>query len=339
MGKRARTAVARTLGLLVLAAVVVAGTVAFAHRQDIQDHFKARAFEPSDRVVEVLDNLDLTDSGERIFLASEATVDGGQRFNEQCDEVDHSEQGHVLGCFANGRIHLFDVTDERVSGIVEVTAAHELLHAAWSRLGDGERAELIPRLRDAYEEISAGDPDLADRMTVYTHLSDAAFANELHSVLGTEVRELPQWLEQHYARWFEDRGALVDHFDDYHAVFADLQQQSEALQAEMTALRSDVERRNADYDAAVEQFNRDVSQFNARNERYEFAADPGEFTRIRDELQARRAALETTLAGLQADIDRYNEMRDHLQELGQLSTELDQQLDSDLAPVTTRPDA
>lgn len=328
----------RALRLAIFLVVVIAVIVAFAHKQDIQDHFSASNFNPSPRTVEVMDSLQLTQTGKRVFLASHPTVDGSQKFNEQCANVDHSEDGHVLGCFAGDRIHLFDVTDTRVSGIVEVTAAHELLHATFSRLSSGDRTALSERLRNEYDVMSTNNPELVERMSVYEHLSDSAFANELNSVLGTEVRELPTWLETHYAKWFKNRSELVDHFDAYHSVFLELQDQAEGLQAEMSTLRSDVEQRNSNYDAAVKQFNRDAAEFRARNERFEFSADPAEFDRIRAELSERRSTLQTTLARLQADIDHYNGLRKQLQELSQVSAELAGKLNSDLAPVTTRPE-
>lgn len=339
MGERPRRVFRRILGGLVLVVLVAAAALGFTHRQDISDYFSAKAFEPSARVSEVMQQLDLTPRGERVFLASHPTIDGSQAFNDQCAEVDHSEQGHVLGCYTQGQIRLFEVTDERVKGIVEVTAAHEMLHAVYSRLGDGERRELADELRDAYASLSAENPELKERMKVYEHLSDSAFANELHSVLGTEVRDLPEALEKHYARWFQDRSALIDTFDAFHSVFSDLQKQADALQDEMNALRERVDAGNAAYEADVEQFNRDTADFRARNDRYEFASNPAEFERIRDELNARRESLEETLASLQADVERYNELRDQLLQLGQVSDELDQQLNSDLAPATTRPTA
>ncbi|WP_449280838.1 hypothetical protein [Leucobacter sp.] len=338
MGERPRSRAKRILGLLLLIVAVVLLVFSVTHRQEIRDHFSARGFEASPRVEQVLGDLQLTTAGERIFLATRPTVDGSGHFNEQCAGVDHSEQGHVLGCYKADRIHLFDVTDDRIQGIVEVTAAHELLHAAYGRMGEGDRNALGEKLRQEFERLADEDPELRERMSVYEHLSDAAFANELHSVLGTEVSDLPPWLEEHYAQWFEDRGALVARFEEYHAVFVELQDQADALKSEMSTLRDDVERRKVDYDLAVETFNEDAADFSARNKRSEFSEKPDEFERIRNELEARRADLERTLEALQADIDHYNGLRDQLATLSEISSELDQQLNSDLAPVTTRPD-
>ncbi|WP_245907322.1 hypothetical protein [Leucobacter massiliensis] len=321
--------------VLVLAAAVI---VAVMHRQEIRDHFSGLGYEPTPRVEQLREDLSLTDAGDRIFLATRPTVDAGTEFNDRCAGVDHAEQGHVLGCYKEDRIHLFEVRDERIDGIVEVTAAHELLHAAYGRLGEGDRTALAERLRREYERLAEDDPELRERMSVYEHLSDGAFANELHSVLGTEVRELPPWLEEHFGRWLSDRDALVDRFVEYHSVFVALQDRADELQEEMSALREEVERRKADYDVAVDEFNAEANDFAARNGRAEFADDPEEFERIRSELDARRGELEEVLEGLQADIDRYNALREQLAALSEVSSELEQQLNSELAPVTTRPD-
>lgn len=329
--------VTRVLVILILLAVGIGATVAYLHRQQINDHFAAQKFEAPAAIVELTDKLQLTEAGHRIFWASEPTLDASQNFNEQCAQVDHSEDGHILGCYTKSRIHLFEVSDERLDGIVEVTAAHELLHATFARLGDSERASLVRKLNRLYDELAPEDPELVQRMSVYSSLSKTAFANELHSVLGTEQRDLPAWLEEHYATWFQDRGVILDFFDNYHAVFNQLKQRADELEGEMTQLRSDVEARSAAYDTAVRQFNAEWETFIARNEAFEFSNDPDEFYRLRDDFYVRRDALGAEMRSLNADIERYEQMRAEMLELSELNHELEQQLDSDLAPPAPAP--
>lgn len=335
--KSVKKVIARVLVILILLAIGAGATVAYLHRQQINDHFAAQKFEAPAAIVELTDKLQLTEAGHRIFWASEPTLDASQTFNEQCAQVDHSEDGHILGCYTKSRIHLFEVSDERLDGIVEVTAAHELLHAAFARLGDSERASLVRKLNRLYDELAPEDPELAQRMSVYSNLSKTAFANELHSVLGTEQRDLPDWLEEHYATWFQDRDVILDFFDNYHAVFNQLKQRADELEGEMTQLRSDVEARSAAYDAAVRQFNSEWETFIARNEAFEFSDNPDEFYRLRDDFYARRDALGAEMRSLNADIERYEQMRAEMLELSELNHELEQQLDSDLAPPAPAP--
>lgn len=332
MAAGARRTIGRILSTILVLAVLAAAGVAYLHRQDISDHFAAQSFQPSQEILRLTESLQLTDTGRRVFFATRPTLDASQRFNEQCADVEHSEDGHILGCYTRDSIHLFKVTDDRLSGIVEVTAAHELLHAAWARLGDGERARLTETLTQLYGELAGEDPALADRMSVYSSLSSDAFANELHSVLGTEVRELPDWLEDHYARWFRDRGIILDYFDAYHSIFEEIQARADELQEQLAALRESVEARRDAYDSAVARFNADVEEFNRRNQAYEFSGNEAEFWRLRGELEARAADLNAERDAIQADIDRYEQMRQELEALSARNNELNQHLDSNLAP-------
>ncbi len=329
--------VARIVASMVLLVVVIGAVLAYQHRQEISDHFAAQGFTASAEISDLASSLLLTDAGTRIFFASSPTLDASQQFNEQCSQVDHSEEGHVLGCFTSGEIHLFKVTDERLNGIVEVTAAHELLHATFSRLGSEERDELSEKLLSTFEELSAADATLARRMDVYSGLTGTAFANELHSVLGTEVRELPEWLEAHYAQWFRDRSVIVDFFDSYHHVFTELRERADHLQAQLETMRADIEARSAAYDSAVAAFNSEWAVFLERNEAFEFSDNPAEFYAIRDAFDARRMELNAQLASLNADIASYEELRVELQQLGELNTELQANLNSELAPPATAP--
>lgn len=339
MSGRPGRIVRRIVAWACVSLLLVAAVLAYANRQLISDAFAANRYTPSAEMSLVVERIVPTTAGERIFFASQPTLSTGEVFSEQCAQVDHSEGGHVLGCFASGQIHLFDVTDERLSGIVEVTATHELMHAVFSRMSDTEQREIAERLRGVYEELAATDPALTERMSVYEHLSETGFANELHSVFATEVAVLPEWLEQHYARWLADRAVVVRQFDAYHQVFADLQQRGETLRAELDAMRSDIEARLASYEADVEQYNSDHRLFAVRNEAYEFSDNPAEFYRLRADFDLRREALEARRAQINADIATYETKLQELNEIAALNSELLQNLNSELSEPSEAPNA
>lgn len=326
------------VSFVVLGALIAGVATAYVYRDDIRDMVVASTFDADERVTQIVNTITPTALGERTFLASQPTIGGREQFARWCAGVDHSEHGHVLGCFANRKIHLFEVTDERLDGIVEVTAAHELLHAAFARLSDTERGDLMQLLRAEYAARSETEPALAERMSVYEQLSDRAFANELHSVLGTEVPDLSPELTAHYDQYFTDRAAILDMYESYHSVFTELTARADELGAQLESLRDDIETRTAAYDEAVRQFNADAADFTARNERYEFSGKKQLFDAMRADLMSRQAALEGELAGLRADTDRFNALRDELIQLNAVSTELNDVLDSQLPAPTTRPD-
>lgn len=337
MASRVSTVVRTVVSVIVLSALVLGGAIAFQNRQIISDHFAAQNFTPSPQVGELTETLMLTDSGHRIFFASEPTLDSSQLFNEQCAQVAHAEGGHVLGCYVSGRIHLFQVTDERLSGIVEATAVHELLHAVFARLNPSERDRITELLTETFAVLTETQPELAERMSVYDDLTAVGYANELHSVLATEVRELPAELDAHYDTWLLDRARIVDFFDASHGVFVELQQRANELESEMLTLRTDIERRNSAYDAAVTEFNRDVASLAARNSNFEFSDDREGFYAQRDSLNLRRDWLNSELVSIQSGVAQYEEMRQELQQLGEINSELLSHLNSELAPPSSAP--
>ena len=326
-------AAAAILAFVLIALVIIA----FAHRGTIRDHFLASTFEASEDVFTLTEGLHLTAAGERIFLASQPELGPPEDFNRWCSGVEHSEHSHVLGCFSHSEIYLFDVTDERLDGIVEVTAAHELLHAAYARMSPREQDELGTALNAEYERIVQASPRLAERMSVYDDLSSRAFTNELHSILGTEVMVLSDALEEHYAQWFQDRRQIVQLHERVSTVFSDLQARAHAVSDEMSQLRENIETRNAVYTVDVEQYNADADAFRARNDRYEFSDNFEEFNELRTELVDRHNALQLEHASLQSDTERYNSLRDELLELQEIGAELDRSLTSSLEPVDTTP--
>lgn len=326
------TVLMRIFWTLVVVALIAVATLLYMNRQTFQDHFAAQDFDPSPRISEVTSSLALTDVGERIFFATHPSIEGRETFNTRCERSDHDSGGHLLGCYSDDRIHLFEVDDDRLTGVVEVTAAHELLHAAHARLSQSERERLSKRLRDVYEELIVADPTLEERMSVYSSLSAARFANELHSVLGTEVADLPDWLENHYATWFADRASIVELFDSYHEVFASLQRQAESLQERLESLRAGIEDESSQYTASVEQFNADWASFRARNDAFEFSDEPDEFYRLLDAFEQRRTVLEDWRVSLEERVEEHERLRLELEELGELSSELNEKIDSEFSP-------
>src|SRR5690606_3442881 len=107
----------------------------------------------------------------------------------------------VLGCFVEGQgIYLYNVSDERLDGVKEVTAAHEVLHAGYSRLSSRDKARINHLLDQAFQ--ANNDERIKETVETYRKRDPSIVSNELHSILATEARELPSELEEHYRRYF-----------------------------------------------------------------------------------------------------------------------------------------
>ena len=97
-------------------------------------------------ISELADATGMSETGRRIFFASTPELDDADDFNTHCPV----DEQIVLGCYTAREIYLYRVTDERLQGTNEVTAAHEMLHAAYERLpesGADAHRRLDRRLR------------------------------------------------------------------------------------------------------------------------------------------------------------------------------------------------
>ena len=95
----------------------------------------------------------MSETGRRIFFASTPELDEAGTFNERCPV----DEQIVLGCYASGEIYLYRINDERLAGTNEVTAAHEMLHAAYERLPAPDKAR-IDVLIESYVATLARGP-------------------------------------------------------------------------------------------------------------------------------------------------------------------------------------
>lgn len=314
--------------LLLLLTVTAAGL--YLNRIAIQDTFAANSFEASREILDIKESIGLNDVGERIFLATEPAINDRDTFNQICQMTTHSEGGSLLGCYVNGNIHLFRIDDERLEGIMEVTAAHEMLHAAFDRMSTREAEAFQKRVTEYYREIRSENPALVERMSVYKGLSYVRFANELHSVLATEMSELPEWLEHHYSQWFDDRQKVVELFDSYSVFFSKLQAEGADILEKLTALSNEIDVAIDAYSAEVRDFNVQWENFKERNDKFEFAKKPDEFYDIRDSLNEWRIDLESKSRSIENMINKHESLRKELEDLNHVSSDLRHSMDSSL---------
>jgi cell division protein FtsB len=241
--------------------------------------------------------------GELVYRASTPAIEDDADFTQHCA----IEGGAVLGCYDDGNVYVYSVTDTRLAGTVEVTAAHEMLHAAYERLSPAERERVDALVEEAVATIPDDDPVFED-MALY---SAAQHADEWHSRLGTEFADLPAELEQHFARYFDDRSKVVALNAQATALFDELRAQIDALVTEIDALDPVLDARIAAFEAAIADYNADVDSFNARAQNGSFTSQQ-QFDNERAALVARGAALDAEGAALDAEIDRYNGLVEQL---------------------------
>lgn len=272
--------VAATLSLLTLP------FIAWWKAQAISDWWALRDYTPSARIVGLAAGSSMTPSATHIFYVNHPElINDADTFHEKCPQ---SEQTIVLGCYHSNQngIIIRDINDPRLSGIHEVTAAHEMLHAAYDRLSDDEKTDLNSLLED-YFNNQLKDERILETINTYENLEPDELINEMHSIFGTEAADLPPSLEAYYRKYFNNRQEVLELAENYESEFTsrinayeDYERRLDSLKAQIDTATKELEsqreqivadRRHLDglrSSGRIEEYNSGVAAFNARVDAY-----------------------------------------------------------------------
>lgn len=265
----------------------------------IYDWYRGISYQPSAEMATIRTKLKLTGQGEFIFNAAQPELNDAADFNENCRQ-DETEVA-VLGCYTLGNIYVYDIKDTRLDGIRELTAAHELLHAFWAKMDNGERERLQPILNQVYKNNLA---ILKDDIETY---AESERLEEIFVRAGTEIKELPVELEEIYARVFENQDAVVDFYDNYSAVFREMKTRLENLADELESLKSQIDEKIHEYEVGVANLEKDIINFNSCAETVGCFQSNAEFYAQRNALIARESTLNVLNDEVNVLIDNYND--------------------------------
>lgn len=280
--------------------IILACGVYFLLEQDfMQDRLTAWSFNPTPEVAALEEKLNLTNDGKLIFNASTPVLESREDFNEHCDS--HEREISILGCYTNRKIYLYDIKTDELPGVVESTAAHELLHAIWERLSTSEQNAIKSELDQVYK-------DNYDMLSKDLEVYDAdEYTDELYVRAATQIANLPSKLEEHYAKYFNDQDAIVAYYDSYIAPFKKLEAEMNTLEQELEELGATIDQKTAEYETranslslAVDEFNNCANTVNCFSSQYTFNIR-------RNELLAEQSALDALYDELNSDIDVYNQ--------------------------------
>jgi chaperonin cofactor prefoldin len=317
------------LGILATVISVAAALLLLINRQVVLDQVSVWQYQPSAEITQLADNSGMSNTGKFYFYASHPAVQAAQDFNKNCGKQETSTA--ILGCYNGQNIYIYNVTDARLNGIKETTAAHEMLHVAYARLSDGEKQSVDTMLEAEYNKLK-DNKDFAERMSFYARTEPGQRDNELHSVIGTEVGLLSPDLEHYYSKYFADRSKVVAEHDQYASVFAQLQAQSDTLSAQLTQLGNTIQQQTQDYNAAVTALNSDITSFNQQANSGGFTSKEA-FDTERASLVARANSLDSLRQQINTEIAQYNTLRDQLANVASQSEALNQSINSSLAPA------
>lgn len=208
----------RVTGLVAFVIVLAAAGLLWLNRWNIYDELRLRSYQAPLAVAQLATDTTMNDHTRRLFYVYHPELEDKTAFVQSCKSA---EKTIVLGCYVPAQgIYLSNITDPRLAGVVQVTAAHETLHAAYDRLSPSERTKVDAMLNTAYGKVT--DKRIKDTIDAYRK-DGADITNELHSIMGTEVRDLSPDLEAYYAKYFKDRKAIVAYSEKYEQAFAERQ--------------------------------------------------------------------------------------------------------------------
>jgi len=202
----------------------------------IKDWWHFLSYEASADIASLADRADLSEEGQRLFFRYNPTIETKSDFNTLCDFPENNETSKVVGCFNGIKIYVLDIEEGDLEEGEVVTSAHEMLHAAYHRLSETER-EILDKL--LLDEIEIIENKAVLKAAKHSKAEDPEnYKNELHSIIGTEVREISPKLEEHYSQFFNDRLVVVKISEEYSRLFADLEIELAGLEKTISDLVS-----------------------------------------------------------------------------------------------------
>ena len=263
--------------IFIIFALLGLSAIYFVDATYIRDQITAMLFVPSAEVIALKDQIDLTKDGNRILLASEPQLETRDSFNENCKS--HDESISVLGCYASGKIHVYNIENAELAGVNEVTLAHEFLHAVWARLPSSEKSRLEPLINKLYE---LNKDKLHDRLINY---DESDWIDELHSIIGTELTYFSEPcnvpcainiefnpLIDHYNKYFQNRDKILSLYANYNSKFESLQKEAEETREKIDTLKAEIESKNDEYVKKVDNLNVKVADLKLRAENGYFSS-------------------------------------------------------------------
>jgi hypothetical protein len=228
----------RHLGKAMVVAVVIMG-IRFA--QDLHDWTRLLSYQPTPEVARLATATTMTDTARKLFYINQPTIESKKSALNLCQRSEHTV---VLGCYVSSKgIFLQAVTDPRLQGVMEVTAAHEMLHVAYQRMSLFEQTQINKQLQAVFERLQ--NPRIIKIIQTYREQDPRSVEHELHSILGTEVRDLSPELEEHYRKYFTDRSAIVALSEKYEGVFTTLKDKAKLLSNQLQTQNGELEQLTA----------------------------------------------------------------------------------------------
>lgn len=178
------------------------------------------------------DSLNLTIEGRKALLKSHPETVDASTFSQSCqaDKSGNLEEGCYIP--PSNKIYVRSMPTELKSEEI-VTAAHEMLHAAYISLSDSERTHVNSMVEKEFAELNSDK--LNKIIASYKDIEPGQKDNELHSFLGSEYDGLDADLTAYYSKYFTNRQVEINAAAHIDFVFNDYSTQLDNLSGAINA--------------------------------------------------------------------------------------------------------
>jgi chromosome segregation ATPase len=212
-------------------------------------------------------------------------------------------------------------------GVVQVTAAHEVLHAVYARLSDSQRTTLDSELQDYYEH-GLTNTLVKNEVKLYQQTEPHDVYDEMSCTFGTEIASLPPDLEAYYNQYFANRSAIVAYEQDYQAAFSSRQAVITQDDAQLGQMRAQINSENAQLKTELDQLNSQLNELTTQR-------SAGDITDYNAGVPGYNDAITTYNNGvtsLQNLITQYNQLVATRNQVAGVLTTLDSAIDTRTTP-------
>jgi hypothetical protein len=312
-------------GRVVLVLLLAVFGAVIWQRTAIGDWFRLYGYHPSAAITALADETTMTPDARHLFYINRPAIDDKTMFASKCTT---QEKAIVLGCYHDGEngIYILSISSKsELNGVMQVTAAHEMLHAAYARLSTSEKTKIDRELQDYYDH-GLTDKSIKADVDSYRSSEPGQLLNEMHSIFGTEVAKLPAPLEQYYSRYFTNRQAVVKQAEKYEAAFRSRETAVKHYDTQLTSLKTTIKKEQSDLSkkgAKLDSQRAQVDRYRAQRNYSAYNAGVVSYNALVNQYN-------DELAQLKSDIHAYNDIVNKRNALVLEEQELVQELNGNL---------
>lgn len=290
------------VSLVVLAFLTFAGVfLAASNERAILDWIKLRGYQSPTNVALIASQDTMTGYARKIFYVNRPGIEPKATFNNFCSNA--SEQTIVIGCYHPDQqgIYILKVSDKRLSGVEQVTAAHEMLHAGYDRLSAKEKTKVDALLLNYYHN-DLHDQRILKTIAGYKKTEPNAVVSEMHSVFGTEIVKLPAGLEDYYKQYFSDRSKIARYAQSYEYEFTSREAKVKNYDTQLARLKKSVDSQKS----MLQSLQAKIESLRAQMEGYSSSGQISQYNSLVPQYNSMVETYNNEVQTLKSDIASYN---------------------------------